>query len=247
MPPVGALVLLAPGTLVTSRAADREEDVVEGTATRDRAVVPRPGRCLVLASASALVIATTLWLALQPGSAEAQTGFITWINDPPRALGAVLGATNALLRPVPLAVVALALFGWIMATVHGSSRWEVLRAMVIGFVVAEAITQTLKRLADQPRPTASIPGLDVHGYPKDPYGNAYPSAHTSVAVALVAALWPWLNVPQRVVGVAIAALVALNRLYIGAHWPVDVIGGAAIGVLAGTVCWLVAARWPIRS
>jgi undecaprenyl-diphosphatase len=159
----------------------------------------------------------------------------------------VLGASNALLRPVPLAVVVLVLLGWIMATVHGSARWEALRAVVIGFVVAEAITQVLKRLADQPRPTASIPGLDVHGYPKDPYGNAYPSAHTSVAVALVTALWPWLTVPQRVVGVAIAALVALNRLYIGAHWPVDVIGGAAIGLLAGSVCWLVAARWPIRS
>ena len=51
--------------------------------------------------------------------------------------------------------------------------------MVLSFVLCELITQVLKRLADQPRPTASIPGLDVHGYPKDPFGNAYPSAHTS--------------------------------------------------------------------
>ena len=47
-------------------------------------------------------------------------------------------------------------------------------------------------------------------------------------MGLVAALWPWLTWPQRVVGVATAAAVALNRLYIGAHWPVDVVGGAAI-------------------
>ena len=208
---------------------------------------PRPLTCGVLASASALVIATTWWLALQPGAAEAQTAFVTWINDPPRALGAVLAATNWLLRPVPLAVVAAALFGWIMFTARGSARWEVLRAMVIGFVLAEAFTQAIKRLADQPRPTAAIPGLDVHGYPKDPFGNAYPSAHTSVAVALVTALWPWLTIPQRIVGVTVAALVALNRLYIGAHWPVDVVGGAAIGLLSGSLCWLVARRWPFRS
>jgi membrane-associated phospholipid phosphatase len=144
-------------------------------------------------------------------------------------------------------MVEAALFGWIMFTARGSARWEVLRAMVISFVLAEAITQMIKRLADQPRPTASIPGLDVHGYPKDPFGNAYPSAHTSVAVALVTALWPWLTIPQRIVGVTVAALVALNRLYIGAHWPVDVVGGAAIGVLAGSLCWLVAWRWPFRS
>ena len=27
---------------------------------------------------------------------------------------------------------------------------------------------------------------------------------------------------------------------------IDVVGGAAIGLLSGSVCWLVAARWPIR-
>jgi membrane-associated phospholipid phosphatase len=216
-------------------------------APREGSTVPTPVTSSVLGSASALVIAATWWLALQPGAAEAQAAFISWVNDPPRALGAVLGMTNALLRPVPLAVVALTLFGWVMATVHGSSRWEVMRAVVVSFLLAEAITQTLKHLADQPRPTASIPGLDVHGYPKDPFGNAYPSAHTSIVVALVTALWPWLNAPQRVAGVAMAVLVALNRLYIGAHWPLDVIGGAAIGVLSGSLCWLLAARWPIRG
>jgi membrane-associated phospholipid phosphatase len=45
--------------------------------------------------------------------------------------------------------------------------------------------------------------------------------------------------------VIVAVLVALNRLYIGAHWPVDVVGGAAIGLLSGAAPWLVAARWPI--
>jgi undecaprenyl-diphosphatase len=224
---------------------DHRDATVLRRASREVSVVPRPVTAWVLASLSAAAIATTYWLALQPGAAEAQTGFVTLINDPPQPLGAVLAATNLLLRPVPLAVVALSLFGWIMVTARGSARGEVLRAMVLSFALCEVITQVLKRLADQPRPTASIPGLDVHGYPKDPFGNAYPSAHTSVVVGLVAALWPWLTWPQRVVGVATALLVALNRLYIGAHWPVDVAGGAAIGLLSGCVCWLVASRWPI--
>ena len=208
--------------------------------------LPQRTTCLAVMSFSVVVVAVTWWLVLRPGSSSAQTAFVVWINDPPRLLGAVLAATNVLLRPVPLAVVASALFGWILFTARGSARWEVLRATVLGFVLVEAITQPIKLLADQARPTASIPGLDVHGYPKDPFGNAYPSAHTSVAVALVTALWPWLSVPQRVVGVTVAALVALNRLYIGAHWPVDVVGGAAIGVFAGCLCWMVARRWPIR-
>ena len=209
--------------------------------------LPQRTTCLAVMSLSVVVVAVTWWLVLRPRSSSAQTAFMIWINDPPRLLGAVMAATNALLRPVPLAVVASALFGWILFTARGSARWEVLRATAVGFVLVEAITQTVKLLADQPRPTASIPSLDVHGYPKDPFGNSYPSAHTSVAVALVTALWPWLSVPQRVVGATVAALVALNRLYIGAHWPVDVVGGAAIGVLAGSTCWTVARRWPIRK
>ncbi len=100
---------------------------------------------------------------------------------------------------------------------------------------------------DQPRPTAIIPGLDVHGYPHDPWGRAYPSAHTAVVVGVVAALWPWMNRYQRAAGLALAVLVPLNRIYIGAHWPVDVVGGVAIGMLAASATWLVAVQWPIRA
>ena len=208
--------------------------------------LPTPVLRRTLATASAVVVVSTYWMALQPGADEAQTAFVTWVNDPPQPFGTVLAATNSLLRPVPLTVVAIALVGWVMVTARGSARWEALRALALGYALSELITQVLKRLADQPRPTATIPGLDVHGYPKDPYGNAYPSAHTAVTVGLVTALWPWLTWPQRTVGVAVAVLVALNRLYIGAHWPVDVLGGAAVGLLSGSLCWLVAARWPIR-
>jgi len=213
--------------------------------SRDRSPVPGPRAVWAVAASSALGIAVTFWLAVQPGAAAAQAAVVRWVNDPPEPFGAVLALTNAWFRPLPLALVALALTTWILATTRGGSRGEVMRSAVLAVAVAELFAQVLKRLADQPRPTASIPGLDVHGYPKDPYGNSYPSAHTAVTVGLVAALWPWLTRSQRVVGVAVATLVALNRVYIGAHWPVDVLGGAAIGLFSGSVCWLVASRWPL--
>jgi undecaprenyl-diphosphatase len=208
-------------------------------------VLPRTSTSWAIAALSLGVVALTYWLALLPGAQDAQADFVRWVNNPPEPLNTILAVTNSLLRPVPLAVIAVLLLGWVMATVRGAARWEVVRAMALALLLSEVITQVLKGVAGQSRPTASIPGLDVHGYPKDPNGNAYPSAHTSVAVGLVAALWPWLNRPQRAVAITVAALVAMNRLYIGAHWPVDVVGGAAIGLFAGSVCWLVAARWPI--
>ena len=224
---------------------DRDDEREEAPAGALTPAPPAPKRSWALATASVLVVVATYWLALQPGADAAQTDLVRWMNDPPRPFETVLAVTNSLFRPVPLAVLAAGLAGWVLTTTRGSQRWEVLRAALVGIALSELITQVLKRVADQPRPTASVPGLDVHGYPKDPFGNAYPSAHTAVAVGLVTALWPWLTRPQRVVGVVVALLVALNRLYIGAHWPVDVVGGAAIGLLAGALCWLVAARWPI--
>ena len=45
-------------------------------------------------------------------------------------------------------------------------------SLVGALIVAELLAQTLERVVDRPRPTAVIPGLDVHGYPQDPWGRA---------------------------------------------------------------------------
>jgi undecaprenyl-diphosphatase len=154
---------------------------------------------------------------------------------------------NRLLRPVPLILLGMLLIGWVwLSTRNRTERLEIARAAVLAIAAAELFTQIAKHLANQPRPLTVLPGLDDHGYPIQPHGNAFPSAHTAVVVAMVGALWPWMRWPQRAVAVALALLVMLNRLYIGAHWPIDIIGGAALGALAASGCWLIAARWPFR-
>jgi undecaprenyl-diphosphatase len=193
------------------------------------------------------VIAVSAWLAVKPGAETTQTAMVLRFNDPPQPFAAIFAAANPLLRPVPLVVVSVLLFGWILvAAPAAAQRLEQLRALIIALTLSEVTAQVMKRMAQQPRPQSVIPGLDTHGYPTDPLGDAYPSAHTAMVVAAVSALWPWMRWPQRSVAFLFAVLVACNRLYIGAHWPVDVVGGAAIGLLAGTVAWLVAARWPVH-
>ncbi len=186
-------------------------------------------------------------LAGRPGAHQAQTALVVWLNHPPQPLGALFALVNPLFRPIPLTVLVVVLAGWVLLSGGPARRWECLRALAVSLIVAELLAQTLKRVVDQPRPTAVIPGLDVHGYPQDPWGRAYPSAHTAMTVAAVAALWPWMSRTQRAAGLAIAVLVPLNRIYIGAHWPLDVVGGVAVGLLAAALTWLVAVRWPIRS
>lgn len=179
--------------------------------------------------------------------ADVSVTVMRWLNDPPQPLDAILSATSPLLRPLPLGILVVVLGAWILVTAGSRiRRLEIVRAFVIAVVVSEVISQVLKRVTAEPRPLGSIDGLDPHGYPGDPLGFAYPSAHTAVSVAVVCALWPWLTRTQRVVGVVVATLVAANRLYIGAHWPLDILGGVTAGVVAGACAWLVATRWPLR-
>jgi undecaprenyl-diphosphatase len=211
-----------------------------------RSAAPPVRTSLVVAGASLVLVAVTAWLTERPDARERQTPIVQWFNHPPQPFAALLALVNPLLRPLALTAVVVLTLGWVLLTAGTTARrLEILRAGAVAAGLAELITQVLKRIVGQPRPTAVIPGLDVHGYPKDPWGNAYPSAHTAVVVAVVAGLWPWLTRAQRVVGILLATAVPLNRLYIGAHWPVDVLGGAAIGMLAATGSWLVADRWPI--
>jgi membrane-associated phospholipid phosphatase len=210
-------------------------------------VVPRPFLAVATLGVSAAVIAVSAWLATAAGAERAQTGVVKWFNHPPQPVAAAFAVVNPLFRPIPLTLLSAAFIAWVVLTAgRAGVRLEILRALVVALGLAEVMAQIMKRLADQPRPLAVIDGLDTHGYPVEPQGNAYPSAHTALLVAAVCALWPWMRWPQRAVGVAVAVLVACNRIYIGAHWPVDVVGGFAIGMFAGAITWLVATRWPIH-
>ena len=70
-------------------------------------------------------------------------------------------------------------------------------------------------------------------------GFGYVSAHTAVAVALAATLAPSFPRAARVVAVVLAALVGFARIYAGAHLPLDVVGGAGLGLVCGTLARLV--------
>jgi membrane-associated phospholipid phosphatase len=66
-----------------------------------------------------------------------------------------------------------------------------------------------------------------------PHSGSFPSGHAATAFACATVLAWWdrrLAVPAFVM----AALIAWSRVYVGVHWPLDVLGGAALGVLVAT-------------
>lgn len=208
---------------------------------------PRAAAVLAVVSVGAGLVAGSVLLTLL-GPLAWQEAVVRWFNEVPRLLGAVLAAVNPLLRPVPLTLVSFALVGWVLLTAADrASRLELVRAGAIGFVAAEVLAHGIKAAVAQPRPVEVMAGLDTHGYPGDPRGHSYPSAHTAVATAVLVAMWPGMRPSVRVVGAVFVVLVATNRIYVGAHWPLDVVGGAGIGLLCAAAAWWVASRWPLGA
>jgi membrane-associated phospholipid phosphatase len=71
------------------------------------------------------------------------------------------------------------------------------------------------------------------------HGLGFVSGHIAVVTALALVAWPWLPRWGRWVAGAAVVAVFLTRMYVGAHLPLDMFGGAALGVcVAGAVRWL---------
>ena len=119
-----------------------------------------------------------------------------------------------------------------------------LAASAVGAVVAAALlVLLLKSLTQQPRPAQLLQGVRLIGVPE--LGSGFPSGHGAQAFLtayLLASyfLFPWYD---QLGLYALAGAIALSRVYVGLHFPVDVLTGSLIGLLFG-VLWTHSRLWP---
>lgn len=109
-----------------------------------------------------------------------------------------------------------------------------LTALLFGALCTNVV---LKHLVARPRPWLDVAGLTTLVAEPDP--NSFPSGHTCAAFA-AGMVW-WKRLPWRwgrVGAVILAVAMGLSRLYVGVHYPTDVLAGAVIG----TACALLALR-----
>jgi membrane-associated phospholipid phosphatase len=98
-------------------------------------------------------------------------------------------------------------------------------------IIAWWAAKVVKDLIERGRPAAEGLAVTIRGTADDGYG--FVSGHAAVSFALATVITPHLRGRWRVVPYALATIVALARLYVGAHLPLDVIGGAALGIVVG--------------
>lgn len=109
-------------------------------------------------------------------------------------------------------------------------RWRpAVGALVVG-VVAWQSAKIIKESLERGRPTDLAEEIVRRwGTPTD--GLGFVSGHSAVAFALVGVVSPYLGFRWRVAAYAVATSVALARIHVGAHYPLDTVGGAATGLL----------------
>ncbi len=108
-------------------------------------------------------------------------------------------------------------------------------ALILSLIFTNGI---LKNLVGRTRPWLDVAGLTALVHEPDP--NSFPSGHTSAAFA--AAIAWWQTMPKRWMGaaaLAAAALMGMSRLYVGVHYPTDVLCGVLVGCFCGFLAGLV--------
>ncbi|HEU0303969.1 MAG TPA: phosphatase PAP2 family protein [Gaiellaceae bacterium] len=108
-------------------------------------------------------------------------------------------------------------------------------------VVADLASSGLKHAVGRARPEHALEGLDP--LVTTPSSPAFPSGHaaTSFAAAVVLSV----ALPRLAPAfLALAALVAYSRLYVGVHFPLDVLAGALVGAAVATALLLLARALP---
>ncbi len=156
-----------------------------------------------------------------------------WLEEVGRDITA-LGGTAV------LSMTTLVIIGYLL--LDGKRR--VALVLLIATLGALGISTILKQTFDRPRPDLVPHGVIV-------YTASFPSGHSMLAASTYLTLGVLLAMvqPRRTIrayilacAVAVTLLVGISRVYLGVHWPTDVLAGWTAGAGWALICWLIA-RW----
>jgi membrane-associated phospholipid phosphatase len=119
-------------------------------------------------------------------------------------------------------------------------RFRLAIGLALAGVGVYALAKVVKHFVLRGRPDTLLDDVIVRG--AAPHGLGFVSGHIAVVTALALVAAPWLPRWGRWAVVAAAVLVFLTRMYVGAHLPLDMVGGAGLGLAVGGLVRLLLGR-----
>ncbi|MGI6295491.1 MAG: phosphatase PAP2 family protein [Armatimonadota bacterium] len=108
-------------------------------------------------------------------------------------------------------------------------------SVLVACLMALLFSQIGKFMCDRPRPPLLLFDIRLPDGPR--FVHSFPSGHTTVTFA-AAVVWAAFAVRLRWIIFVAAGLVGLSRVYLGVHFPFDVLYGAVLGIVCGKLSLL---------
>ena len=157
-----------------------------------------------------------------------------WLEETARDITALGGFTVLGLVTVAALAVLLVYGRWRQAAVFGAAA-----------VGAQVLAEAIKHVVGRPRP-AFVERYDLIASSSFPSGHSMmaPAVYFTLAAIIAAGeLRPAARVMLMAGSVLLVAAIGVSRVYLGVHWPTDVVAGWTLGSAVALVAW-VALRWP---
>ncbi len=141
-------------------------------------------------------------------------------------------------------VLALLVLAWAISagrTRRGAASLAL--PIVIALAADGVLVEAMKYALHTPRPLAVLGADHVHVLLAPLRARSMPSGHSSAAATLAVYLWARRRREAWIAG-PLALLGGVSRVYVGAHWVLDVLAGWALGALVGWAVARLAARRP---
>jgi undecaprenyl-diphosphatase len=129
--------------------------------------------------------------------------------------------------------IVLAVYFVIMLMWEKRKIFPIASACIVSGLLGNFIKDYLKHLVKRPRPFLDFSALEP--LIKRPKGYSFPSGHTTVAFAVAFIACRILPKRYSIPALLIAALIAFSRLYLGVHYPTDVLGAMCVGYVAALI------------
>lgn len=114
-------------------------------------------------------------------------------------------------------------------------RWFIVAALALSAILSRGIlTEAIRYFFPQPRP---FEVLEINSLFPESSQTSFPSGHAAFLFALGMALW-FFSRRWGIWYLILAFLVGAARVFAGVHWPLDILGGAAVGVVSAFIIWL---------